>query len=122
MSYCEYITYSVLTDTCVGEEPHEIVKRFDDAINKYIELGKKKLAERDAIEKKTSTVSTDNDKPSEAKTEKAPVATEAKATEEPAAIESKTAEVPVVNEQKADESNKQEPKPDEVKLEEKQEA
>jgi len=45
MSYCEYVTYSVLMDTSVKEDPQEIVKRFDVAINKYIELGKKRLAE-----------------------------------------------------------------------------
>ena len=45
MSYCEYITYSVLMDSSVKEEPEEIVKRFDASINKFIELGKKKLAE-----------------------------------------------------------------------------
>ena len=45
MSYCEYVTYSVLMDTSIKEEPEEIVKRFNLAINKFIELGKKKLAE-----------------------------------------------------------------------------
>ena len=38
MSYHETIQYSVLVDTCVGIEPNEIVKRFDAAIMKYIEL------------------------------------------------------------------------------------
>ena len=46
MSYCEFITYSVLMDTSVEEDPKEIVKRFDAAIIKYIELGKKKIAEQ----------------------------------------------------------------------------
>ena len=39
MSYCENITYAVNIDSCVEEDPKEIVKRFDAAINSYIALG-----------------------------------------------------------------------------------
>ena len=49
-------------DTSIKEDPKEIVKRFDDAINKYIELGKKRAAENEAAK-----VQTEETKPTDIK-------------------------------------------------------
>ena len=42
MSYCENIRYSVLMDSCVDGEPKDIVRHFDGAIRRFIEIGKEK--------------------------------------------------------------------------------
>ena len=40
-------------DTSIKEDPEEIVKRFNDAINKFIELGKKRAAENEPAKVQT---------------------------------------------------------------------
>lgn len=41
LSYAEKIQFSVLSDTCVEEDPKEIRKRLQEAIDELIDLGKK---------------------------------------------------------------------------------
>ena len=48
MSYCEHIRYSVLMDSCVDGEPKEIVRHFDAAIKRYIEIGKERQNTQEA--------------------------------------------------------------------------
>ena len=42
LSYCENIRYSVLMDSCVDGEPKDIVRHFDGAIKRFIEIGREK--------------------------------------------------------------------------------